>query len=99
MNPIQSKIAKVVETYKEHFADEYHQFCNAMTDKRELQKNQFASTGGDSALGQLIREVPVTLDNLMQVKLDKEERKYYQSKLGAEWFARTFKEFSPAVKA
>ena len=97
MNPTQAKIAKIVESYKERFVDEYNSFCNSMIDKRENQKNEFASTGGE-AIGQLIREVPVTLDNLMQVKLDKEERQYYQSKLGSIWFAKTFKEFSPVAK-
>lgn len=98
MTPKQ-RITKIVEDYKVRFAQEYEDFCKGMSDQREFQKDKFASAGLDGALQQKAREVPVTLHNLMQVKLDKEEFRYYNSKLGVEWFARTFREFSPAEKA
>ena len=98
MNSIQTRIASIVEQYKERFAEEYGQFCEAMEDNREMQKDEFASTGSDGAIGQLLFEVPTTLHGMLTAKLASEEKKYYQSKLGAEWFAKTFREFSPAAK-
>jgi hypothetical protein len=98
MTTPQAKITNIVEVYRERFPQEYSDFCKMMKDQREFQKDDFASTGTDGAIGQKIREVPLTLDNLMKIKLNVEERMYYNSKLGAEWFARTFKEFSPAIK-
>lgn len=98
MNPTQAKIQNIIEGYKARFSEEYALFCNSMEDKRETQKNEFASTGQDGAIGQLLKEIPLTLHNLFEAELDPEEKRYYSSKIGSEWFARTFKEFSPAER-
>ena len=71
--------------------------CNSIADKREVQETEFASIKGDGdGLRQLVHEIPLTLHNMFDNMLTEEERTYFKSKEGAEWFGRTFKEFSPA---
>ena len=79
-----------------HFADEYDDYSHSMVDKREVQKNSFGSTGLDGAILQFLIEWPLTLKNLMETRLASDEKTYLFSKKGSEWFARTFKEFSPS---
>lgn len=78
--------------------EEYSAVCKQIREQREKQKNKFASTGTDTYLSQLATEVPETLDNLIQEGLNEEEWIYYKSKEGTRWFAKRFKEFSPAEK-
>lgn len=98
MKGIQAKIVSIVTKYIRRHYDEYSAVCKQIKDKREKQKNEFASTGEDSYLGQLAFEVPQTLDLLLQELLSDEEWGYYKSLEGTLWFARRYPEFSPAVK-
>lgn len=98
MKTIQNKIISIVEKYIKKHYKEYVAVCSQIKEHRELQKNKFASTGKDTYISQLATEVPETLDNLIQLGLDEEEWIYYKSKEGTKWFAKRFKEFSPAIK-
>ena len=99
MNLNQKRINNVVEEYKTLFSDEYNRFCNAISDKRDMQLNEFASTGSDSdSIRQLAYEIPLTLNNMFDTMLNEEEKAYLKTKEGAEWFGRTNKDFSPAQK-
>lgn len=98
MNPIQKKIIKITNRYiKEHY-DEYSLVCSAIKDKRENQKDEFASTGQKNYINQLATITPETLDAMFQKELDDAEWMYYKSKSGTTWFAKNYPEFSPAIK-
>lgn len=98
MKLIQEKIIKIVEEYKVLFADEYEAFCRSIADEKELQMDAFASTGLEGSIKQLANKKPLVLHNLLERKLDDEERRYYNSNEGALWFGKHFKNFSPAEK-
>lgn len=98
MKSIQNKIISIVNKYIKTHYEEYSDVCNQLKDKKELQKNKFASTGRESFINQLATEIPETLDNLIQYGLSEEEWLYYKSKKGTLWFAKRFPEFSPAQK-
>lgn len=98
MKAIQNKIISIVNKYIKKNYEEYSSVCKQLRDKKEVQQNDFASTGKDSYLNQLATEIPETLDNLIQYGLSEEEWLYYKSKEGTLWFAKRFKEFSPAHK-
>ena len=93
----QQKISNIVEEYKEVFADEFTKFCNSMIDKREVQKDELSTLMKDGVLKQFAYEIPLTLHNMLNDMLDEEDKKYLATTKGAEWFARKFKEFSPAA--
>ena len=95
MNPAQNKIKSIVEEYQDVFREEYERFGKAMSDKRELQRDEFATTGGDALIQQFAHEVPLVLHEMFNDMLDKEEMAYYKSREGALWFARTFPQYSP----
>lgn len=97
MTNSQAKINQIVEEYKEVFADEFNKFCNAMIDKKEVQKTDFSSFGGDGVMKQFAYEIPLTLNNMFDDMLDEEDKLYLKSVKGAEWFGRHFNEFSPAA--
>ncbi len=98
MKSIQNKIISIVNKYIKKNYEEYSGVCKQIKEKRELQKDKFASTGSDTYLGQLATEVPETLDNLLQEGLSEEEWIYYKSLDATRWFAKRFPEFSPAQK-
>lgn len=98
MKSIQNKIISIVNKYIKSNYEEYSSVCTQIKDKRELQKNKFASTGKDGFLEQLATEIPGTLDNLLQEGLTEEEWLYYKSLTATRWFAKRFPEFSPAQK-
>lgn len=98
MSPIQNKIVSIVEKYIRKYYLEYCTICDSVKDKQQLQKDDFASTGQHTYVGQLALIVPETLDNLLQNGLDEDEWNYYKSKLGTQWFAKKFPEFSPIQK-
>lgn len=92
---MKEKINKIVKEYIEVFADEYNLFCTSMIDKRDLQSDEFAS---GIAGGQFAYEIPLTLHEMLQDMLSEEEKKELKTKESAQWFARTFPQFSPANK-
>lgn len=99
MKSIQNKIISIVNKYIKNNYVEYSNVCMQILEHREKQKNKFASTGKEGGyLGQLATEIPETLDNLIQEGLNEEEWLYYKSKEGTRWFAKRFREFSPAEK-
>lgn len=99
MKQIQNKIISLTEKYIRVHYDEYTKVCESIQNSREIQKDEFASTGQDSSyLQQLSTIIPETLDNLFQEGLKEEEWLYYKSIEGTRWFAKRFKEFSPATK-
>ena len=98
MKPIQIKIRQIVNNYIQDFPYEYKAVCEAIKDKQTLQNDPMASAGKDSFIRQFAYEIPLTLSNLINQKLDEEEREYLSSIKGAEWFARTWREFSPAER-
>lgn len=98
MKAIQNKIISIVNKYIKKNYEEYSAVCKQIKEHREKQKNKYASTGKDNFLGQLATEVPETLDYALQEGLTEEEWIYYKSKEGTRWFAKHFKEFSPAEK-
>ena len=79
------------------FPDEYNQFCRGMIDKREIQNTQFASMSTGEMIKQFVYEIPLTLHNILEDSLDLEDKQYLKTQKGAEWFARTHKDFSPAA--
>jgi hypothetical protein len=97
MTNTQNKINSIVEEYKEVFADEFNTFCNSMIDKKEVQKDELSKLSQDGILKQFAYEIPLTLSNMLDDMLDKEDKLYLKSVKGAEWFGRHFKEFSPAA--
>lgn len=99
MNPLQFKIKEVVDEYIQKFPVEYEAFCNSVADHRDLQANEYASLENkDTMLQQFVFEIPLTLDSMIRLRLDDEEKIYWDSKAGAEWFGRTFPHFSSALK-
>ncbi len=98
MKSIQNKIISITNKYIRRNFEEYSGICQQIKDKRNLQKDKFASTGTDTFIGQLLTEIPETLDNLLQEGLTEEEWLYYKSKEGTRWFAKHYPEFSPAQK-
>ena len=99
MNESKEKIQKVIDLYKEMFPAEYTAYGKQMEAERETNMNEFAAGTGDNYINQLAHRIPLTLDNLFKSKLSDEEYKYiFDVKEGAEWFGRTWKEFSPATK-
>lgn len=92
---LKDKIKLIVEEYQEVFKEEYTIFCNAMIDKKDLQVTEFASGVAD---GQFAYEIPETLHNMLQDMLTESEKQELKSKEMAQWFGRTFNQFSPAKK-
>lgn len=98
MNPTQTNISNVVKDYMEMFPKEYDQFCNSIAHKRELQKDEYSKVDADTVLQQFVYEIPETLYFMFGRILTEEDGDYLDSKEGAEWFGRTFKQFSTALK-
>ena len=96
MTSQQKKISDIVGEYQEVFEEEYQLFCGAMIGKRDLQKNDLATTGLEGTIEQLAYEIPLTLSEMFNDMLNEEEKAYLKSRDGALWFGRTFKQFSPA---
>lgn len=94
----QNKIKNIVFGYKELFPQEYKIAVAAVEMQRRIQKDEYASTGGDGNLQRAILEYPEKLSMMLIQKLDVDELTYFKSKEGARWFAKTFPMFSLAEK-
>lgn len=93
MKDIQLKIKALVEDYIRLFPEEYESVKRIVKDKRELQKKKTAELENFGFVERALFEYPARLFNLLQSQLTEDEKAYFQSKEGARWFGRTFKEF------
>lgn len=101
MNSYKTEIEKVVSRYHLAHAGEFRIFQKALTDKRDLQANQYASLKGDHALYRILFEIPETLDLELKLLLTDEAWSWLfdnPKSTGARWFARRFPEFRVAQK-
>ena len=109
MNTPQHKITQIVQQYKNLFPQEYLDVVEIVKQERLNQRTQFADMPkGSMAKGATTPMVeralikwPVTLYNLMGMKLTEEEKNYLFSdkdKKGLRWFAKKYPEFKLADK-
>lgn len=101
---IKHKIIKIVAQYKKLFPDEYNALVSYLKEKRKINKDQFGTINGPNplkatgALERVMFEIPVTLDNMLAVKLTTEENQWRKEKDYARWFQNKFKEFISSDK-
>lgn len=96
---VKSKVTKAVEDYKKFFVSEYDLVCKTISQNRELLKNDYANIPESQEVKRVLFEIPETLHNMLLRDLTQEELTHWKDsgKLGV-WFARKFREFSPAYK-
>lgn len=94
----QEKIKEIIKTYITLFNVEYRLFTKQQRELREGLINEFAANKGDNLIERRLFDVPATLHTMLIEKLDGENLKYFKSKEGARWFAKSFKEFRTAQK-
>ena len=109
MNQAQNNILKIVKDYKDVLPQEYLDVAFEVTQERNEQKTQFAEMphtsitkgGGTPFIERALIMWPVTLYNLLNMRLTQEEKDYLfhsKDKRGLRWFARKFPEFKVAHK-
>lgn len=94
----QSKITNIVSEYKRLFPDEYKLFVKEMRGKKDVQSNQFSEIKGDMSLERALLEYPETFYTILRIRLTDDDWKYFDTKPGVRWFAKTFPEFAIAQK-
>ena len=93
MTNAQQKINDIIHDYKIMFFAEYNAFKKQQKLVQSEIINEFAGVQGDSALERRLFDMPATLYEMLIQKLNKEELKYFKSKKGARWFAKSFPQF------
>lgn len=88
------KIIDAVAQYKQQFPEEYKKFVEQTIDRRKDLMNDFAEAKGKYALKRALIEMPETLHNIINDKLDVGEVTEFSAKEAVRWFARTYKEFA-----
>ena len=91
-----NKIKNIVTLYMEIYPQEYSQFLKSMKQKQAT-SNDYGDTKMDT-IEKLVYEIPETLFGLLTIKLDEDETEKLNSPKGAEWFAKTFPQFSMISK-
>lgn len=98
----QAKLKEIVKSYRELFPAEYKAVCQIVKQKRKQMKDEFASLKGSGAnkthgvVERALYETSETMAVIIRRQLDESETEWLQSREGARWFQRTFKEFSLA---
>lgn len=101
-NTAQTKLKEIVKSYKELFPSEYKGLCEIVKIKRQNMKDEFGSLKGKDAnkthgmMERALFEISETLSVIIYRQLDRGELEWHNSKEGARWFQKTFKEFSLA---
>jgi len=93
---MKTKIKQIVEQYKQLFPSEYKEVVILVAEKKlqnALNDNKFGKIEGEILERQLM-EYPETLYNMIMMKLEDEEKIWFNSKKGALWFAKHYKEFN-----
>lgn len=98
MTSAKHKIEQVIIQYKKLFKNEYDQFIAGKAERLNLNKDEFGSSGEDTLVERVVLELPETLHNLINKKLNKDESGYYESKEGKRWVAKKYKEFRASEK-
>lgn len=99
---VKDRLREIVKTYTELFPDEYRAVVEIVGQKRKNMKDKFASIKGkeagatDGALERAMFEISETLSTIIYRQLSPEEMLWHTSAAGAQWFQKTFKEFSLA---
>ena len=94
MKAYQLKISALVEGYKKAFQEDYVLMCRVVQGLRGKQKTKFAEMPQTGYNERLLGEYPETLDAIFNLRLTQEEKDYFNSKKGARWFFKKYKEFS-----
>ena len=107
MNDAQTNILKIVKDYKAVLPQEYIDVALVATHERNEQRTKFAEMpkaslvkgGGTPFVERALIMWPVTLYNLLNMRLTQDEKDYLfhsKDKRGLRWFARKFPEFKVA---
>jgi hypothetical protein len=88
------KIIDAVDQYKQQFPEEYKAFIAQTIERRKDLRSEFAEAKGKYALKRVLMEMPETLHNIINDKLDVGEVTEFSAKEAVIWFARTYKEFA-----
>ena len=109
MTETQDKIAKIVAQYRAIFPQEYMDVAQIAKQERLSQRTKFAEMpkgsatkgGGTPYVERALIKWPLTLYNLLNMKLVDEEKSYLFSdkdRRGIRWFAKKYPEFRIADK-
>lgn len=90
----QNRIKNLVQGYKTLFPEEYKSACEGVIMQRQIQKDEFASLGGNHVAERILHEIPEKLYMSLVKELSAEELDYWKSKEGGRWFADAFPQFS-----
>lgn len=98
MNTAKVKIRGLIEDYKKIFPDEYIAFVKQQIRMRDGLINEYAAFPGDEQIERKLFDMPATLHAMLIDKLNKDEHKWFVTKAGGRWFAKSFKEFRASIK-
>lgn len=93
MESTKNKIIEIVKAYSEVFFDEYEAVVSYLKKKRNNRNNNFAEIKGNDYVVRSLYEIPETLDNIIQTKLDDKDKQFLKSKEGGHWFVKKFPQF------
>lgn len=102
MNPyadVKLKITMVIANWERDHAHEFLLFLSARKAKTLNLRTKFGETDQKNPLVErLLFELPESLDSTLTAKLNEEELKFFHSKPGALWFAKSFKQYTVPEK-
>ena len=98
MESAKAKIKLLVKDYMSVFTEEFNEFRGAAKEKISLQNTKFGEVKGGGLVERVLHEIPETLYVIIMKHRDESEFKWYQSKEGARWFAKNFKQFNVTEK-
>ncbi len=100
MTEASSRIIELVDQYKRTFPDEYTQVVQILKEKRKTNLTKFGElhkqdgTKTKNVIQRALYELPETLDNILEMRLTRDEKTWWKSKEGSRWFLHQFKEFN-----
>ena len=91
-------IGAIVKDYVRVFPQEYALFREGMRKKLADKSNDFSEVKGADYLQREICEWPETLDAMFTTRLPEDALKWFYTKEGTRWFAKSYPQFSAARK-
>lgn len=92
------KITSVVVKWERDNPMTYQLFLEGRKQKTANLKNAFAVPDGAGYIERLLHDIPEDLDIALTQQLDESDLQFFRSKLGAQWFAKSFKQYNVSQK-
>lgn len=91
-------IKQIVKDYIQFEPLEYEGIKNISAEKRNKSASDFGEIGKTDIEMRALVEIPETLFGMLMTRLTKEDFAWLRSKIGLQWFAKTFKAFCVAKR-